>query len=30
LPPVGVLAELMNDDGTVMRGEDIAAFELRH
>src|SRR6187399_1605502 len=30
LPPVGVLAELMNDDGTVMRGEDIAAFALRH
>ena len=26
LPPVGVLAELMNDDGTVMRGPQIAAF----
>jgi 3,4-dihydroxy 2-butanone 4-phosphate synthase/GTP cyclohydrolase II len=30
LPPVGVLAELVNDDGTVMRGPDIAAFALRH
>ena len=30
LPPVGVLAELMNDDGTVMRGHDIAAFAERH
>ncbi len=30
LPPVGVLAELMNDDGTVMRGPDIAAFAVRH
>jgi 3,4-dihydroxy 2-butanone 4-phosphate synthase/GTP cyclohydrolase II len=30
LPPVGVLAELMNDDGTVMRGPDIAAFAGRH
>ena len=26
LPPVGVLAELMNDDGTVMRGPELAAF----
>src|ERR1700726_4728908 len=26
LPPVGVLAELMNDHGTVMHGADIAAF----
>jgi 3,4-dihydroxy 2-butanone 4-phosphate synthase / GTP cyclohydrolase II len=26
LPPVGVLAELMNDDGTVMRGPQLAAF----
>src|ERR671918_2099751 len=25
-PPVGVLAELMNDDGTVMRGGTVAAF----
>ena len=30
LPPVGVLAELMNDDGTVMRGPEIAAFAARH
>jgi 3,4-dihydroxy 2-butanone 4-phosphate synthase/GTP cyclohydrolase II len=30
LPPVGVLAELMNDNGTVMRGPDIAAFAERH
>jgi 3,4-dihydroxy 2-butanone 4-phosphate synthase/GTP cyclohydrolase II len=26
LPSVGVLAELMNDDGTVMRGTELAAF----
>jgi 3,4-dihydroxy 2-butanone 4-phosphate synthase/GTP cyclohydrolase II len=30
LPAVGVLAELMNDDGTVMRGADVAAFADRH
>jgi len=30
LPPVGVLSELMNDDGTVMRGPDVAAFAKRH
>jgi 3,4-dihydroxy 2-butanone 4-phosphate synthase/GTP cyclohydrolase II len=30
LSPVGVLAELMNDDGTVMRGPEIAAFAARH
>jgi len=30
LPPVGVLAELMNDDGTVMRGPEIAALAARH
>ncbi|MBX6426665.1 MAG: 3,4-dihydroxy-2-butanone-4-phosphate synthase [Variibacter sp.] len=30
LAPVGVLAELMNDDGTVMRGPDVAAFAARH
>jgi 3,4-dihydroxy 2-butanone 4-phosphate synthase / GTP cyclohydrolase II len=30
LAPVGVLAELMNDDGTVMRGPEIAAFAERH
>jgi 3,4-dihydroxy 2-butanone 4-phosphate synthase / GTP cyclohydrolase II len=29
LPPVGVLAELMNDDGTVMRGPQLAAFAAR-
>jgi 3,4-dihydroxy 2-butanone 4-phosphate synthase / GTP cyclohydrolase II len=26
LPPVGVLAELVNDDGTVMRGAQVGAF----
>ena len=30
LPPVGVLAELMNDDGTVMRGAAVTAFAERH
>ena len=30
LPPVGVLAELMNDDGTVMRGPELAAFAEKH
>src|SRR6516162_3873394 len=30
LPPVGVLAELMNDDGTVMRGPGVMAFAERH
>ncbi len=30
LPPVGVLSELMNDDGTVMRGPQVAAFAARH
>jgi 3,4-dihydroxy 2-butanone 4-phosphate synthase / GTP cyclohydrolase II len=30
LPPVGVLAELMNDDGTVMRGPAVAAFAKQH
>ena len=29
LPPVGVLAELMNDDGTVMRGDELAGFAQR-
>ena len=29
LPPVGVLAEIMNDDGTVMRGPQLAAFAER-
>ena len=30
LPPIGVLAELMNDDGTVMRGPAITAFAEHH
>jgi 3,4-dihydroxy 2-butanone 4-phosphate synthase/GTP cyclohydrolase II len=30
LPAVGVLSELMNDDGTVMRGADVAAFAEKH
>jgi 3,4-dihydroxy 2-butanone 4-phosphate synthase/GTP cyclohydrolase II len=30
LPTVGVLAELMNDDGTVMRGAQVVAFAERH
>jgi 3,4-dihydroxy 2-butanone 4-phosphate synthase / GTP cyclohydrolase II len=30
LAPVGVLSELMNDDGTVMRGPAVAAFAERH
>ena len=30
LPPVGVLAELMNDDGTVMRGRGVTNFAERH
>jgi 3,4-dihydroxy 2-butanone 4-phosphate synthase / GTP cyclohydrolase II len=30
LPPVGVLAELMNDDGTVMRGHQVNEFAKRH
>jgi 3,4-dihydroxy 2-butanone 4-phosphate synthase / GTP cyclohydrolase II len=30
LPPVGVLAELVNDDGTVMRGAQVADFAVRH
>jgi 3,4-dihydroxy 2-butanone 4-phosphate synthase / GTP cyclohydrolase II len=30
LAPVGVLAELMNDDGTVMRGPAVAAFAATH
>jgi len=30
LAPVGVLAELMNDDGTVMRGPQVADFAARH
>jgi len=30
LPPVGVLAELVNDDGTVKRGQQVAAFAKEH
>ena len=30
LPPVGVISELMNDDGTVMKGEQVAAFAKHH
>ena len=30
LPAVGVLAELVNDDGTVMRGPQVAAFAEAH
>jgi 3,4-dihydroxy 2-butanone 4-phosphate synthase/GTP cyclohydrolase II len=30
LPPVGVLSELMKDDGTVMRGPDVAVFANKH
>jgi 3,4-dihydroxy 2-butanone 4-phosphate synthase/GTP cyclohydrolase II len=30
LPPVGVLAELVNDDGTVMRGDEVKHFAATH
>jgi 3,4-dihydroxy 2-butanone 4-phosphate synthase/GTP cyclohydrolase II len=30
LPPVGVISELVNDDGTVMRGPQVAAFAEKH
>ena len=30
LPPVGVICELANDDGTVMKGEQIVAFAQKH
>ncbi|MGI8526531.1 MAG: 3,4-dihydroxy-2-butanone-4-phosphate synthase [Pseudolabrys sp.] len=30
LPPVGVLSELMKDDGTVMRGPEVASFADKH
>src|SRR5246500_2947034 len=30
LAPVGVLSELMNDDGTVMRGPEVATFAKQH
>ena len=30
LPPVGVISELVNDDGTVKRGEDVLKFAREH
>src|SRR5690606_5033733 len=30
LPPVGVISELVNDDGTVMRGPQVEAFAGTH
>lgn len=30
LPPVGVISELVNDDGTVKRGPDVIAFAKEH
>ncbi|TCT09289.1 3,4-dihydroxy 2-butanone 4-phosphate synthase/GTP cyclohydrolase II [Tepidamorphus gemmatus] len=30
LPPVGVICELVNDDGTVKRGAEVAAFAAEH
>jgi 3,4-dihydroxy 2-butanone 4-phosphate synthase/GTP cyclohydrolase II len=30
LPPVGVICELVNDDGSVMRGDDLARFRAVH
>jgi len=30
LPSIGALAELVNDDGTVMRGPEVASFAARH
>src|ERR1700741_3898451 len=30
LPPVGVIGELMKDDGTVMKGEQVARFAKAH
>jgi 3,4-dihydroxy 2-butanone 4-phosphate synthase/GTP cyclohydrolase II len=30
LPPVGVISELMNDDGTVTKGEQVARFAATH
>ncbi|WP_310621023.1 3,4-dihydroxy-2-butanone-4-phosphate synthase [Flexibacterium corallicola] len=30
LPEVGVISELVNDDGTVKRGDDVAAFAKEH
>jgi 3,4-dihydroxy 2-butanone 4-phosphate synthase / GTP cyclohydrolase II len=30
LPPVGVISELMNDDGSVMKGQQVARFATAH
>ncbi|MDB5502267.1 MAG: cyclohydrolase / 3,4-dihydroxy-2-butanone 4-phosphate synthase [Tardiphaga sp.] len=30
LAPVGVISELMNDDGTVMKGEQVVSFAAKH
>ena len=30
LPPIGVISELVNDDGTVMRGPQVSAFAVSH
>lgn len=30
LPPVGVICELVNDDGTVMRGPQVSTFAAKH
>ena len=30
LPPVGVICELVNDDGSVMRGPQVASFAENH
>jgi 3,4-dihydroxy 2-butanone 4-phosphate synthase/GTP cyclohydrolase II len=30
LPPIGVISELVNDDGTVMRGPQVTAFASEH
>ena len=30
LPPIGVISELVNDDGTVMRGPQVASFAEKH
>jgi 3,4-dihydroxy 2-butanone 4-phosphate synthase/GTP cyclohydrolase II len=30
LPPVGVISELMNDDGSVMKGDQVARFAAQH
>lgn len=30
LPPIGVISELVNDDGTVMRGPQVSAFAVQH